>query len=385
MFNKICLISVCFSVCICNIAAAEDAWVITPIQVNGEPTFSTQSCALAMRSDGIWPVISYTMGPEGRTAALTPAGWQAGLSVIPLGNNYRISGATSPGGSAAFAYGNGAVTMLGQNGWATSYYGSPMNSSNNSQSIAFQNNNPSVLYMAGPSGASGPGLTLATFNGFGWSQDKLENTQYQSFQSPTCALAFDSYNQANAAFLYGNQLMYGLKGALTQNQWSFSSLDRYSIHPDPFQIDMAMGAGDIPWIAYTQQNNLKYATYSVQQQGWVTGVIGQTIISPTMNFFSMASDGRGGIGIAYVGTDEMLSFAYNNGSGIWSYDTGITKIGYPRSVDLEFDAQNRAVICYANYSGQLSLAYDPVAVPEPASAAIIALGSALIASIRKRR
>jgi hypothetical protein len=380
--KKICLISVCFLACVCNIAVAERTWVNTPIKIDGQPIFSGQDCALAMRSDGTWPVVSYSM-PEGRTVALTPAGWQAGPVVGPL-NGYGISAATSPDGTAAFAYSNGAVMMLRQTGWSMSYYGVVAPTAGYAgpgPSIAFKNNNiPAVLYR-GQDDTQAPCLTLASFNGSGWSQDKLGNSNNPSFQSQAYTLAFDSYNQANVAFVNGNQLMFGLKGALTQNQWSFNSIDQYNVHPDTYQIDMAIGAGDIPWIAYTQQRYVQYATYDVQQQNWIHGILGQSFGSGP-GILSMASDDTGGIGVAYIGLNDMLTFAYNDGSGFWTYDAGIAQVSY-RSLALEFDAHNNPVICYTNSSGQLSLAYDPVTVPEPASAAIIALGAALTASKRK--
>lgn len=381
MHKGICFISACFLGCICNVAVAGDTWITTPILINGQPVFSSPSCALAMRSDRTWPVVSYSNGSQAQTAALTPVGWQPGPTVGQL-NTYNISAATSNNGTAAFVYENGAVLMLGQTGWSTSYYSTSTNySSISGPSIAFKNNNPGVLYVAGPEAAGGPGLTLASFNGSGWSQDKLGNTQYPLFMSSAFGLAFDSYNQANVAFLNGSQLMYGLKGALTQNQWSFNRIDQSSVHPDPFNIEVAIGAGDIPWIAYTQQSYLRYATYNVQQQSWVSGLIGQSLgLEP--GSFSMASDGTGGIGIAYISTGNMLTFAYNNGSGFWTYD-GIAQTSGYRNVALEFDAHNNPVICYTNSSGQLSLAYDPLMIPEPASSAIIALGAALIASKRK--
>jgi hypothetical protein len=382
MYKKVCLISGCFLGCICNLAFAVNTWTITQIQIDGDPVIGSQSCALAMRSDKTWPVVSYTTGPQGRTAALTPVGWQAGPVVQPL-NNYGVSGATSFDGTIAFAYNYNPIVMLGKNGWTTSDYSSGIDMRANGPSIAFKNNNPAVLYMGGPDGTEGPGLKLAAFNGSGWSQDKLSNTQYPSFQSQAFGLAFDSYSQANVAFVNGSQLMYGLKGDLTQNQWSFSSIDQYNIHPDQYYIDVAMAGGDVPWIAYTQQNSLRYATYNIQQQGWVSGIIGQTAGISQTNFFSMTSDGRGGVGIAYIGLNNMLTFAYNDGSGFWAYENSIAKASNYCGVALEFDGQNRPVICYADNSGRLCLAYDSVAIPEPASAAIIAMGSALIASRRK--
>jgi hypothetical protein len=382
MWKKIFLVSISSVFYICSAADAGRMWINKPIEIDGMPIHS-QSCALAMRSGSTWPVISYSEGPQARTAAMTPVGWVSGPATGNI--KYGISSATSPDGTAGFAYDNGSVLLLNRTGWSTYSYGSGT-TMGAAPSIAFKNNNtPSVLHNTG---GYGDDLTLASFNGQGWSQDTLryENGSSSGFRSRAFALGYDSYGQANVAFENSGRLMFGLKGVLTQNQWSFSSIDEYYVHPDPFRIDMAIGAGDIPWVAYTQQGYLRYATYNIQQQSWIHGILGQagSVPGALPGSFSMSADSRGGIGVAYVGINNMLTLVYNDGSGSWTYDIGIAE-GWG-DVSLAFDSRNNPVICYTDSrDGFLHLAYDPSSVPEPGTLSLLIFGAGFFISAKKRK
>jgi hypothetical protein len=380
MWKKIFLVSISSVLCICNAAIAGRTWVSTQIKIDNNP-INSYSYALAMRSGSTWPVISYTYDSEGRTAAMTPVGWVSGPAVGNIIPKYGINAATSPDGTAGFAYHNGFVLTLGRTGWSTYSYGSGT-TGGTVPSIAFKNNNtPSVLYNTG---GYGDNLTLASFNGQGWSQDTLGNNNYPSFWSRAFALEYDSYGQANVAFETGGRMMFGLKGVLTQNQWDFSSIDEYAVHPEPFRIDMAIGAGDIPWVAYTQQGYLRYATYDIHQQDWVNGILGQVGGLSGPGLFSMSADSMGGVGVAYIGANNMLTLAYNNGSGSWSYDIGIAQ-GWG-DVSLAFDSRNNPVICYTDKrDGFLHLAYDPASVPEPGTLSLLIFGAGFFISAKKRK
>ncbi len=368
MFKRIFLISILLTLCASNIAVAGRTWVKTPIEVEGMPVDGPY-CALAMRSGNTWPVVSYGSPPSSGTAAMTPVGWMAG----PLGGsvNYGISAATGPGGTVGFANDNGTVQMLRQTGWAASSYGSGTNYTK--PSIAFNSNdNPAVLHNTG---GIGNDLALAVYNGIGWYQDAVENAFEGPFWSDAFALEYDSYNQANIVFEDGSELMFAVKGTLTQNQWQFNTIELDM--GVPLVVDMAMGAGDVPWITYADENYLYYVTYDCQQQDWDNGIIGQV-----GGRHSTEADGTGGIGVAFIDSDEMLTYAYTDGTGAWTHDMGIARANF--DVGLAFDADDNPVICYSDidHGGKLYLAYDPVMVPEPATVALLAIGAAML---RRRR
>ena len=365
MVRRIFLIPIILMFCASNIAIAGRTWINSPIEVGGMPVQGGH-CGLAMRSGNTWPVVSYGDPMGNSTAVMTPVGWISGPSVgtPTLG----ISAATSPSGTVGFAYGNGFVQTLSPAGWATSNYGA---TSPGSSSFAFNtDSNPGVLHNAGGGGSD---LTVAFFNGSGWYQDVVQSASDGPFSSDAFALEYDSYNQANIAFAQGTELMFGVKGVLTQHQWEF---DTVKLGASLSFVDMAMGVEDVPWVTYESENLLYYATYDRQQQDWVNGLIGEL---EGDGYFSMATDSTGGIGVAFVGLDNLLTYAYTDGSGIWTTDSGFANADDNRDVGLAFDADNNPVICYSDmdYGGVLYLAYDPV-VPEPASIMLLAIGAAIL-------
>lgn len=369
MLKKVFLISIVLMLCVSNIAVAGRTWIKTPVEVDGMPVNGPR-CALAMRSGNTWPVVSYGDPDTSATAAMTPVGWMAGPFGGPVDGG--ISAATSPGGTAGFAYDNGSVLMLSQSGWATSYYGSGTNATK--PSIAFNgDDNPAVLHNTG---GFGDDLTLAIFNGTGWYQNVVENAFEGPFLSEAFALEYDSYNQANIVFENGGELMFGVKGVMTQNQWQFDTIE---LSLDVPIINMAMGADDVPWITYADEGELCYATYDRQLQTWTNGVIDQL----GSEYFSMAIDNTGGIGVAFIDTDDMLTFSHNDGGG-WVSDTDIAQVLLGSDVSLAFDADDNPLICYSDFDhgGDLYLAYDPVMVPEPATVVLLAIGTAIL---RRRR
>lgn len=376
MFRNILLISIVSILCISDSAIAGRMWITTPIEVEGEP-IKGRFCALAMRSERTWPVVSYG-DHDSHTVALTPVGWIPGPGTGPV--EYGISAATGPDGTIGFAYDNGSVLMLNQSGWSISSYGAQSHYAR--PSIAFTNNNtPAVLH----NGGYKEYLTLAQSTGHRWYQDMLKSSKEGPFRSRSFALEYDSYNQANATFEDHGHLMFAMKGVLTRNQWEFDVIDPEPYRYDIEAVDMAMGAGDVPWATYATRGYLRYATYDCQQQDWVHGNISWLGPHGPDYSFSMAADSTGGIGVAFIGEREMLTFAYTDGTGSWSYDVGVAQAYRDSNVSLAFDAYDNPVICYMDYDRKaLSLAYDPTTfVPEPGTVLLLGLGG--LAVLRKRK
>lgn len=359
--------------CVANFALGGQLWTTTPIQGNPPYTpINSQHVALGMRSGGTWPVVAY----NGGTAAMTPVGWV--FNGQPMGMRYAITGDTSASGLVGFANGTGIMDILGPNGWSHSSFssGTYPPPSDMRPSMAFTRDNiSSVLHSSGVT----PGqMVLSTFNGFGWSNDVPKINGTMPINSKTYALDYDSYNQANIAFNGPEGLMFGLKGSLTGNQWLFATVDRAV---NPYVIDVGIGAGDIPYLAYSMSNQLYYAMYDPHQNGWTKGYLG-SLASP-MSFFDMAVDSLGGVGIAYVAQGDVLTYAYSDGTSGWNVETAATSaMGY-NGVALAFDRDNNAVICYTSRDGRLWMA-DAVAVPEPATLLLLACGCGILRRLKNQ-
>ncbi|MFA5291619.1 MAG: PEP-CTERM sorting domain-containing protein [Phycisphaerae bacterium] len=371
MKKTIILATLCILI-ICGNSFAGRVWFyneITPPQ--GSPFIPAGNTAIGMRSDNTWPVVGYA-GPADGAAAMLPGVWMP--TTFNFAGQY-LDGATAPDGTVAFADNAGQVVMLGKTGWSSgSYNGSAMYRS----SIAFNNNSaPAVLSRSVGTGE----LTLSMKSGSAWYGSTIqEYSGGPGFQSEAFAVGFDSYNQVNVAFRDGSMLRYATKGVLTGNQWVLNSPEDAPEIGGSGQIDMALTNNDVPYVLYSDMNFLKYSIYDRQSDSWTMGILDALTGGLPGGNFCVAADNNGGIGVAYVtqfAGQNMLSFAYNDGSG-WMLPERLIQADINKMVGLAFDYENNPVISYVGMDGKMRIAYDPVEIPEPATMAILALGLAFI-------
>lgn len=322
--------------------------------------------AIGLRSGGAWPVVAYCMGgsPSG-VAAMIPGAWAAGP--VGFGGKY-LSGATAPDGTVGFVDGWGTVAMLGKNGWSSSGLGMQSIYKN---SIAF--NNDSVAGVLGKNNNGELVLTMRT--GSAWYGSTVKANNGNIIHSESYALDFDSYNQANIVFNDGGRLGYGMRGVLTSGQWQLSDYQNAPIIPNG-SIGMVLSENDIPYVVYAGNSALNYAIYNRQNNAWATGVLDGYMADPLRANFSMATDSKGGVGVAYVADfagQKMLSYAYNDGKG-WALCDRLVNANYSYTVGLAFDYEDNPVISFVDaQTNYVRIAYDPV-VPEPATLALLSAG-----------
>jgi hypothetical protein len=354
-----------------NNALAGRQWYYQHVVDSMNNPIGAGNTAIGMRSYATWPVVITNEG----SAAMVPGGWVRTAGGVLMEG--RIDADTSVNGSnnIIFADSAGKVAIFGYSGW--SYRTNNVSTVGfNNQSAAFtQNNNPAVLYRS----AENNQLALSIRNGSTWSSSST-GKEAESF-----ALDYDNYNQANVALSQGGSLVYGTKGVLTDNQWSFSQpITMQGFVGGP--IDLQLTFEDIPYIAYMDAANyLSCATYDRMQGVWTTS----TIDYMTSNIFCMASDYHNGIGIAYLtmGDDgTTLGYAYNDGRGQWTtehlWDISLVGLLAGKSISLTFDIENNPVISFSTGNG-IWIAYDPVIIPEPATMALLLLGGVFSLRLRK--
>jgi hypothetical protein len=267
----------------------------------------------------------------------------------------------------------GQVVTLSKTGWSSSFCSGDVISSGRN-SIAFNNNSvPGVLYKSNSNE-----LKLAMKSGGAWYSSAVQEPDCPSVTANAYALDFDSYNQANVAFNDGDMLRYATKGVLTGNQWVLNSPINAPVIGNTMQMDMALTTNDVPYVLYSSDSSLlKYSIYDRHSDSWMTGIL--DALSASFNF-CVAADSSGGIGVAYVANfagQDMLSYAYNDGSG-WTWLDRLANADSGQEIGLAFDYENNPVISFVDQMGNLSIAYDPVEIPEPATLAVLALGFALI-------
>ena len=358
-----------------SVALGGRTWVTKEIRVNqgggGLNTITADRCALGMRTESTWPVVAYydSATPKTGIVTMTPVGWvESSLDIS--GWSDSIGTAVGPDGTVGFASSSGGYAALGKSGWGSSGYNGSTDSTNR-PSLSYRNDNlPGVLH--NDDGATNY-LTLSVNNGVGWIHDVPQMGGGMPINANAFAFEYDSLNQANIAFSMGGS---GLKaGFKNGNTWLYSDIDIAASSVS--DIDMTMGSGDVPWIAYSESSGLSYGYYDRQSNTWLTDTL-STTLAP--GHFSIASDSQGGIGFAYVSLGRLM-YKYTNGS---TWDTSdIAQCIGNKDVSLAFDAEDYPVICYHDNSGIMSLAYDPAVVPEPTTILLLVAGLGLL--LRRRR
>jgi hypothetical protein len=356
---------------ICSSAFAGRTWFYNEVTGSQGDPINGGDSAIGMRSGNAWPVVAYSgNGPNSGVTAMLPGAWAKG-PVSFTNQGWYLDGATATDGTVGFVSSNGQVVTLSKTGWSSSYCSGDVFPAPSKNSIAFTSNSaPGVLYKSGSSN-----LMLAMKSGGAWYSSTVHTSIMGGY-----ALDFDSYNQANVAFSDGDRLGYATKGVLTGNQWVYNSYEDAPVIGNVMQMDMALAADDTPYVLYSDNSGpplLKYAVYDRQSDSWMTNIL--DALSDPQNF-CVTADSSGGIGVAYVADlagQDILSYAYNDGSG-WTWLDRLVAARPEWMVGLTFDYENNPVISFTDQMGNLAIAYDPVVIPEPATMAIFALGFALI-------
>lgn len=354
---------------------ADRVWVHSPVGFyDGNPTvppIDAGKPTLVMRGGNAWPTVAYAYGNTGPgTAAMTPVGWVAGPELDP--SLMLVNGAGDGAQRAAFVSDTGEAWQLTATGWSQSTYGD--NVQDLRPGVAYDGlGRLTVLHK------DAQGLKLSVQSGQSWAAEFVMPAQGSPLTAESLALAYDSYGQANVAFNTGGELQYGIKGALTGDEWVLADALPFQ-NENMNTLDLALGGSDIPWVAYAANGTLlNLATFDRQASQWTTMFYDDLYMSFG---FDLAADGKGGVGLAYVDDNHNLVFSYHDAGGSgWSREVLAGNVG--AGVALDFDEADNPVICYRNGNENgLYLAYDPVVTPEPGTLALLAAG--LVACRRRR-
>lgn len=119
---------------------------------------------------------------------------------------------------------------------------------------------------------------------------------------------------------------------------------------------------------------------------WVTTTLGTAYSNSSNTALSIVSNDQGTVGTAFVDYAGNLVYAYKeDGSTTWSKSlitSGLSSY-LGQQVGIEYDYAGLPVISYTNSSGYISLAYDPIVIPEPATFSLLAI-AATVTLLRRR-
>lgn len=368
----------------CADVFAGRTWYYSYIGGYDNPNPGQGNSALGMRSGGVWPVCAYkTQNGEVAISTMTSAGWSIG-GYFNNQAGLGITAASSTDGTTAFANRYGEVMMLSRNGWRKSNIFNIPNDGDPLNGITIALDKNSQAYAAHHN--YNHNLAVSCHSPYGWITTQIEGKtpsgqDVYDIDSEAYAIATDSYGNVCLAYDDWGEIRFGYKGSLTGGDWLISEQDSGPSTDNPGKMRMAMTSNDVPWVFYDNDynNEIDWAVFNRQTNQWQAGFLDITMAP--FGTFSVAADGKGGVGVAYISEHPQeqypcLAFAYNDGANGWEYEY-LREAG-EYEVGLAFDSEDNPVISYFDMQeNALLLAYDPVVTPEPATALMLGLGVVL--------
>ncbi|MBB6429295.1 hypothetical protein [Algisphaera agarilytica] len=122
-------------------------------------------------------------------------------------------------------------------------------------------------------------------------------------------------------------------------------------------------------------------SFETNAGGWSATSLGT--VGNTNSRLPIAADSTGTVGTAYVNNNSELIYAYWTASAGWQSTLVALNADQGFQIGLDFDYEDLPVISYVDLnSGNVVVAYDPIAVPEPSVAVVCGLMSGLL--LRRR-
>jgi len=309
---------------------------------DGAPTSSQN--ALAMRNGNVWPTV-FNGGGDG--FGLFSTGWQLiGQNFVAA--NPRLRAAQSTAGGVAVVDGIEGVVLNVPNSFA-----------------AIGDGSIGIIDVAFT-----PDGTLATLNEFG---------EISIAPPPTGAandiVAFDvsPFGEIGGVTTFGEFVEYS---PLTAT-WSVTSLTSKGFLP--FSDEGLSMTYDSAGRAHVG-NAGNVASFDPVLGDWVVS----SLPGDPSDFIELEANAFGVAGTAFFDGDDLV-YAYNDNNAGWQ-TTVVTTVpgGGPANqlVGINYDFEGLPVLAYS-YGGTLEVAYDPIVVPEPASAVLLVGVGCLL--VRRRR
>jgi len=381
-----CLLAL--AVLISPAAASDDTSLSWNYQQTGFTAYSSlgPQTAVAMRDGQVWPVVfaengshkvqAYSLYPVKNP--ITSTNWfQIGANLITDSDSGMLSAATSPDGRFG-----AALTIVGSPNSAA-VVGSSLTGFSGAmtgvQAIDFDRNGNLI---------QGTLNTLPVIQGVS--------------PGPLIDIAVSALGDVGAVDsnfkYYQNSPLMGGWGSVDLKQ-VITNVSQ----PIPQSLDLAIDSLGRPHIVGLRQSTQELVSYDFDTVSgqWKVQSLGTGLMG-TLGA-SIAADSHGGVGAAWVrytdgisGSTPQLIYSYNDGKDGWSSQVVTSSIHNPltssteslatiQGVGITFDANDLPVISFTTISGNIWLAYDPVAVPEPTVMLLLASGGAIVLLFRLKK
>jgi hypothetical protein len=226
-------------------------------------------------------------------------------------------------------------------------------------------------------------VQVAGFDGDAWNSEEVTVNTSPLYASQL-SMGVDSLDRIGLATSNGSGVQFSMKdpasGAWATYQAPQGYYDVLQGLSGVQNISLAFGPNDQTAMLISQYDRLTYAWFDVRTGAWAA----ETAVTGMASRFSeLVFDNTGVPAFAFLGQsygNPNVYYSRRVGFG-WQHVTLPAQANPNGGVSLAFDYENLPVIAFQSYSGWyggtpgLTLAYDPIEVPEPASLGLLALAA----------
>lgn len=117
----------------------------------------------------------------------------------------------------------------------------------------------------------------------------------------------------------------------------------------------------------------------------VTGTWSSTILANSVgtSYCALAANSKGTVGTAYLSSNQVV-YAYKDDNAEWASTVVAFSSRSQELLGIDYDYADLPVLSYSDYTGMLTLAYDPIVVPEPTGVALVSVLTG-VSLLRRRR
>lgn len=357
------------------------SWTMQPI---GQAYSNGDMISLVMSRNQTWPSVFSSYSGNLQVSSSTPAGWmtgnlgslEGGYDQPPLRTMARTDGQMAAIWRTSTGY---TLAQSSRTGWQSTPF-----------SVAYRSSNPDLAYTSAnrPVVAYGNAgkINLSAFDSTNWASEEV--TMYGvPTDASRISMDVDSLDRVGLAWSTGSGVDFAMKDPIT-GAWTPYVAPQGAQNPlhslySVQNISLAYGPNDETAMLISQNNVLTYAYFDIRSGQWKTETAASGVGS---RFSELVFDNNGVPSFAYVDyTSSGNNLHYRRRVGFGWQDVVLpARAYYNAGVSLAFDFENLPVIAFRGDSNPyygLTLAYDPIETPEPATLALLGLA---VLFVRKR-
>ncbi len=363
-------------VCSAPVLATTYSWTLQTIST--APSNPDQ-VGLGMGRGQVWPAVVFGSNSDVKGSTLTPVGWQE----TTLGQRVGMSQTTIRAGSApdgrvgaVWVSPNGiTLAQTSKTGWETTPFTVSLSGTPTVDFAYSTLSKPTVAYVEQGQ------AKISSYDGTTWNAESVA-VGTTPVNSNLLSTAIDSLDRVGVAYSLGSGVGFVMKDPVLGTWQKYTAptgqLDPLLQTGTVNHISLAFGPNDEAGMLLTHYDGYTYAWFDIRSGTWKAERVIQTGYTQG-RFSNLTFDSTGAAAFAYIdssGSGYNVHYRRRVGLGWQDVVLPARAASYAGNASLAFDAEDLPVIAFRSDTSpyNLVLAYDPIVVPEPASALLLALG-----------